>query len=211
MKDLQTPKKNFRKLTRPDIVKLFLKSTSRLIKNKMLIVKGNSFTINNRKLANRLNGTNVTIRYDEDDMSLIYLYEDRTDIYLCELIMDKKIKIVQKKGSDDRKLMKARRLLIDTHIRQNMEEIAGELDDGFEEFDAIPIVNLLPKNQRERILDVAENRLLISDAIRTHTSSKIERREVKGHKNRGIKKSISTTLKGSMKIIKRDHNAERNI
>ena len=108
------------------------------------------YTIYNKYLADKINLTRIRVRYNSENLSTIDIFEKESDRYLGTLNRDRGINIILE--TEDRKLLKFHSQKIKERIHNNLDELKSDIEQGWEELKAIPIVSIddTYKNQEEK-------------------------------------------------------------
>ncbi|MCG8402731.1 MAG: Mu transposase C-terminal domain-containing protein, partial [Firmicutes bacterium] len=155
----EADKANLVQLKKPDIVRMFYQNKVRQVKNCQIsfTYEGQPYTykIENNILANKLNGSEVTVMYDIKDLSSVAIYDKKGQDYICDLQLEEKINVIPKKR--DKLIISKHYWSLKKRVEQNLAELMGDIEYGREQLEAIPVVALNPKAHLEEILNNAEN------------------------------------------------------
>ncbi|MEP2024939.1 MAG: DDE-type integrase/transposase/recombinase [Reichenbachiella sp.] len=196
----QAPKEMLVELKRPDLIKMFYQSKTKSVKNEQISLRHNSrrfhYKIKNKILAKKLNGDEVTIMYDTEDLSSVSIFDNKAQEYYCDLSLDQPINIIPTKK--DRARISKNHWSLKKRIEQNLKELHGEIEEGIQQLDAIPIVSLNPQSQLEEVLNEAENKWYSHHLIDKPTIPTIKSKSKSTIKSTSSKKF---NQKGSLKLI----------
>ncbi|MEP4027537.1 MAG: hypothetical protein ABJL75_03965, partial [Nonlabens ulvanivorans] len=154
------------------------------------------YKIKNKILAKKLNGDEVTIMYDTEDLSSVSIFDNKAQEYYCDLSLDQPINIIPTKK--DRARISKNHWSLKKRIEQNLKELHGEIEEGIQQLDAIPIVSLNPQSQLEEVLNEAENKWYSHHLIDKPTIPTIKSKSKSTIKSTSSKKF---NQKGSLKLI----------
>lgn len=190
-------------LMRPDLIKMFFQNKIKSVKNEQVSLRHNNkryyYKIENKILANKLNRSEVTIMYDTEDLSSISIFDKTGQEYYCDLILDQPISIIPAKK--DRARISKNHWSMKKRIEQNLKELHGELEEGIQKLDAIPVVSLNPQSQLEEALNEAENKWYTD-----HLTNRPTTRPIKSKIKSTIRSASSRKFnqKGTLKLINYD-------
>lgn len=188
-------------LTRPDMAKMFYESKIRKIRNSQAALTINNklytYKIENRILANKLNGTEVVIMHDLNDLTVISIFDKHGHKYICDLSVEQKINIVA--TNKDKAKIRNGYLSLKKRIEQNLAELNGEIEAGKEQLEATPIVALNPKSQLDEVLNTAEDTWYANQVFKDDTVRQ-DKVEPKSKDRPRMKRSIRR--KGSLKKVR---------
>jgi len=130
-----------KKFTDEDIAKFFFKSKTLKIRRSMLTIRQEGikyeYTIKNRALFEKTNNTKVLVKYDANDMSMVYLFDEETGEFLSKLFQDYAIDLVATKKDLGR--IKVHSIMIKNRIKEQTEELLDEFEKGRAELKSIPV------------------------------------------------------------------------
>ena len=156
-----------KKFSPQDIAKIFYKSTIIRVRRSMVKIRCNKnsyqYTVRNDYLAERINNTRVVVRYNENDLSKIFLFEDITGFYLGELTIDYQINIIA--TQHDRKVIKAQNELIKNRIKNQVFKLIEDFEKGKIELKSLPTQLHNSKSSLQKTLEQAEDELMIVDML----------------------------------------------
>lgn len=190
-------------LKRPDLIKMFFENKIKRVKNEQVSLRHNNkryhYKIENKILAKKLNGSEVIIMYDAEDLASVSIFDKTAQEYYCDLILDQPMNMIPTKKDQAR--ISKNHWSLKKRIEQNLKELHGEIEDGILQLDAIPIVSLNPQSQLEEVLNEAENKWY-SD----HLINKPITRPIKGKIKNSIRSASSKKFnqKGTLKLINYD-------
>ncbi|WP_282087180.1 DDE-type integrase/transposase/recombinase [Aquimarina algiphila] len=176
IKEYNTSKKNgkiktelaeIRKFKPSDIAKLFFRTKRILVRRSMvsLTYKGNklTYTIYNRHLADKINNTYVSVRFDREDLDRIYIFNTSPENYLGLLKVDIPISIIP--TEEELVKLKKHNKKIKKRIHDTFQDLITDFDNGKIELESLPIQAFNNKSHLKEILNQAEDQLLIKELI----------------------------------------------
>lgn len=200
-------KNDLKKLTRPDLIKMFYSSKYRRVQNEQIEFtyesKTYSYKIENEVVAKRINGTEVKIMFDEEDLNIVSIFDKKTGKYVCDLKLEERINIIPSK-KDWSKISK-HHWSLKKRIEQNLKELNDEIEQGREELHSIPVVALNPISQLEEVLNYAEDQWFkdkIYNRSKTGTSRIKQKKKGKNASKDRSPLSSKFNQKGSLKKFK---------
>lgn len=127
-----------------DIALIFGKNTEITVRKSKIIMTvlgiKYSYTILDRKTANKANATKVKVYYDELDLSRVFI-STLNDENLGVIYKDVEVNIVPM-TNEEGKVYQSHYLRNIRNTKQNLKEVYSELKEGYEELEAIPIMGL---------------------------------------------------------------------
>nr|WP_299382185.1 transposase family protein [Allomuricauda sp.] len=150
-----------------DTAKFFYDIKTIKVTSSMVVIRVDkikySFTIKNDRLAQEINRTKVLVRYNKNELSKIFIYEENTGRFLAKLDQDYKINLIP--TEKDLVHIKERSKLVRDRIKNQISGLVEELDRGKIELNEIPIQVHNPPKLLQRVLGQAEDELLIADML----------------------------------------------
>jgi transposase InsO family protein len=102
--------------------------------------KPNSYTLQNRFLINKLNNQKVRVRYDHNNLESINVFNLNTDKFITAINRDKAINLLADK--EDVVTINKNYEKLKSRIFKNIDDLRSDIDDGWEELNSHPIINI---------------------------------------------------------------------
>ncbi|MEM9679515.1 MAG: DDE-type integrase/transposase/recombinase [Bacteroidota bacterium] len=186
----EVDKSLLRSIDRTHIHKLFYQEKNKVIKQSTVHITENhvnySYAIYNHKLADKLNGVKVKVRYDPEHMDSIAVYDCKTDQLLTEIPRQSKIRPVAQ--YDDLAKLSQHYYSIQRRIKSNMNELQRDFYNSELELNALPVISLESENRKVQLMNKLE-------AVQDHKELTI---------NSGLAKKMNKRLynkKGTLKPL----------
>lgn len=152
-------KNELKVLNKPDLVRMFFRNKIKRIKNDQVVITIGSkpyyYKLQNNALCKKFNGKEVIVMYDENDLSFVSAFDKNNKKYLCDINLDEEINAIPTKK--DWSVISKHHWTLKKRIEANLNELNGEIEEGREQLEAIPIVALNPKAQLDEVLNRADN------------------------------------------------------
>ncbi len=150
-----------------DISYLFGLRKEIMVKNSKVIFTNNGiqhhYTIQSRQMANKVNGLKVIVYYDEFDLSYIHVF-NTNNTYLGKISEDIRPNIVPKSKLDYEAYNKSFNR-IESRIKDNLNDLAREVNLGREILEVYPIVSLDKKRIDRMEAIIKENEEVLQDSL----------------------------------------------
>ncbi len=157
--------KNRIKFKNGDLSYIFLQERIVTVRNSIIVIRRRHiryfYPITNTYLANKINRSSVIVRFDESDFSKIDVFNNPKDCYEATLFLDRGINIIP----DDTDKLKIKEHLKrkKERICQNLDALNDDIEKGWEQLKAIPVLSLDDCYESDEIERYNENKMLLAN------------------------------------------------